>query len=191
MTGVFKSLIDTGGIASKSSPLTPSKTIFIPSLSPFSKPFHIIFTKTTTTFPFHTHENHFYNLFFLYPKNHLQLHYIKFFIFISNSFTIFILKNNNKIIFNSIFKIFSNHIIFIISLNTYFSLVKITYKNHKMSFNIIIYNIFNLIIFSFRLINLMISNIKMMIIIYNNSLCKFMINSNSRICRFRLILTTP
>lgn len=79
----------------------------------------------------------------------------------------------------------------IISSNIHFSLVKITYKNHKMSFNIIIYNIFNFIIFSFSFINFIISNIRIIIIIYNNSFYKFMINSNSRICRFRLMITRP
>ena len=37
-----------------------------------------------------------------------------------------------------------------------------------MSFNIIIYNIFNFITLSFSFINFMISNIIMIIIIYNN-----------------------
>lgn len=66
LTGVFKCYLNPGGSYSKSSPLTPSKTIFIPSLSPFSKPFPTIFTKTTTTFPSYTHENHFQ----LYQEHH-------------------------------------------------------------------------------------------------------------------------
>lgn len=112
-----------------------------------------------------------------------------------NSFTTFIPKNHNKIFikiyFNLIYNSIFTTLLPIIFPNIHFSLVKIIYKNHKMSFNIIIYNIFNFIIFNFRLINLIVSNIKMIIIICNNSLCKFMINNNSRICRFRLILTTP